>query len=62
MTNQYDKGFLIRKEAEPIANEMVHNIVFYIRYKMNVKVTEADETEFKRITKSIIVQNMEEKK
>ena len=47
-----------RDLAKPIADMIVDNIVYYMRYSMNVKVTQENIHEFNRLAKSIIVQHM----
>ena len=48
----------VRDKAKPIADMIVDNIVYYMRYSMNIKVTQENVNEFNRLAKSIIVQTM----
>lgn len=50
-----------RKDAEPIAEEIINKIEKILRYKMQVWPKEDDLKDMKREIKSIIVQNMVKK-
>jgi hypothetical protein len=52
---------IFRKTAEPIAQEITDKILYHLRYKMSVWPKQDDSLDMKRIIKSIIVQNMENK-
>ena len=52
---------VFRNAAEPIAQEITDKILHHLRYKMSVWPKEDDSQDMKRIIKSIIVQNMENK-
>lgn len=51
-----------RKDAEPIAEEIIEKIGNYLRYEMQAWPKAEDLLDMKRIVKSIIVQSMQEKK
>lgn len=48
----------IRDEAEPMADEIIQKVAYYIRYKLERWPTTADLADMKRIVKSIIVQHL----
>lgn len=50
-----------RKDAEPIAEEIITKVAYHLRHKMQCWPKEDDLKDMKREIKSIIVQNMEKK-
>ena len=58
MTKCDDLGKHYRGKAEPISEEIMHSIVYHIRYKLSCWPKEDDIKDMKRIVKSILVQHM----
>lgn len=57
-----DNTYFFRKQAEPIAQEIMERICIHLRYQMQKWPSDSDILEMKRNVKSILVRHMERQK